>query len=206
MNRCKIEAEIGNDELMQLYVDDECICDVEKRFCCSGYVMRPALKMSSVFSIFRDEAYELYPDVENQYISYLDYLVVKCKEIQREEKKGDFLGMHNLYGKRKLNVFEIKGSFELSNGMFCLWGVSPEEGVSVDIYDDSSKKLLIGLEHHIRVSDPDNVDEELLRTLIESFIDELEDSMVYYYGERTCTFKESDIIEPIPKKTGRFAH
>ena len=113
--------------------------------------------------------------------------------------------MHNLYGKRKLNVLEIKGSFELNNGMFCIWGISSEEGVSVDIYDDSSRKLLIGLEHNIQVPDPDNVDEELLHVLIESFADELEDSMVYYYGEKDCTFEKSDITGPVPKKTGRFA-
>ena len=111
--------------------------------------------------------------------------------------------MHNLYGKRKLTAPEIKGSFTLSNGMFCVWGTPSDEGVSVDIYDDSSKTLLIGMEHGIDTFDvPDGM---FLKAIIESFIDELEDSMVYYYGPHEHTFEESELTSPIPKKTGRFA-
>lgn len=114
--------------------------------------------------------------------------------------------MHNLYGKRKLLVPEIKGSFTLSNGMFCVWGNTSDEGLSVDIYDDDSKQLLIGLEHGIHSNiGPSDDATELLNDLIESYSDELEDSMVYYYGPRECTFEESDIYKPVPKKTGRFA-
>ncbi|MEE5992272.1 MAG: hypothetical protein V3G42_03420 [Oscillospiraceae bacterium] len=117
--------------------------------------------------------------------------------------------MHNLYGKRKLNFLEIKGSFTLSNGMYCLWGNPKDEGLSVDIYDDDTKKLLIGMEHGIMgnndVSDINRTSESL-KNLMESFLDELEDSMVYYYGTRECTFEDSDITRPIPPKTGRFAN
>ena len=111
--------------------------------------------------------------------------------------------MHNLYGKRKLNPMEIQGSFTLSNGMFCLWGKPSDEGISVDIYDDKSKKLLIGMEHGIRCSgEPNN---EILKMLMESFLSDLEDSMVYYYGPHERTFEDDEITKPVPKKTGRFA-
>ena len=110
--------------------------------------------------------------------------------------------MHNLYGKRKLNVLEIKGHFTLSNGMFCVYGHPLDEGLSVDIYDDSSMKLLIGMEHSITCN---SNDPELLQMLIESYADELEDSMVYYYGPHECEFTSDELTTPIPKKTGRFA-
>jgi len=112
--------------------------------------------------------------------------------------------MHNLYGKRKLAAPEIRGSFTLSNGMFCVWGVPSDEGISVDVYDDASKKLLIGMEHGIIVNSK-NPDSLILKMLLESYIDELEDSMIYYYGPHDRTFEESELTEPVPKKTGRFA-
>ena len=104
-----------------------------------------------------------------------------------------------------LTTPEIKGSFTLSNGMFCVWGTPSDEGISVDIYDDASKTLLIGMEHNITTSIDENFDSSGLQMLLESFIDELEDSMVYYYGPHDCTFEESELTKPIPKKTGRFA-
>lgn len=116
--------------------------------------------------------------------------------------------MHNLYGKRRLNALEVKGSFTLSNGMFCVWGNPADEGLSADIYDDSSKKLLIGMEHGILAGGIANDDKDVessIRILLESFIDELEDSMVYYYGEKDSTFEKEDLTQPVPKKTGRFA-
>lgn len=117
--------------------------------------------------------------------------------------------MHNLYGKRKLKHYEIKGKFTLPNGMYCVWGNPPDEGISVDIYDDATKTLLIGMEHGIDVQTNNTNDVKrmtmLLKALIKSFIDELEDSMVYYYGPRECTFEEEDITKPVPAKTGRFA-
>lgn len=111
--------------------------------------------------------------------------------------------MHNLYGKRKLTAPEIKGSFTLSNGMFCAWGTPADEGVSVDIYDDASKKLLVGMEHGITVTGRSIG--ILLQELMESLTDEFEDSMVYYYGPHDCTFETEELMKPIPKKTGRFA-
>ena len=114
--------------------------------------------------------------------------------------------MHNLYGNRKLNAPEIKGSFTLSNGMYCVWGNTKDEGLAVDIYDDKTKKLLIGLEHNIQTNmDPNDIDQDALQSLIEGFADELEDSAVYYYGPREKTFEKEDFTRPIPKKTGRFA-
>ena len=116
--------------------------------------------------------------------------------------------MHNLYGKRKLLEPEIKGSFMLSNGMFCVWGEPEDEGISVDIYDDKTKQLLIGMEHGIacysQTSGPKDRTESL-RMLIESFQDDLEDSMVYYYGPRESTFGNEHLGKTVPQKTGRFA-
>lgn len=114
--------------------------------------------------------------------------------------------MHNLYGKRKLTVPEIKGSFTLSNGMFCVWGTPSDEGISVDVYDDASKTLLIGMEHGITANIDENSDGSVLRMLLESLVDELEDSMVYYYGPHDHTFEEVELTKPIPKKTGRFVN
>lgn len=112
--------------------------------------------------------------------------------------------MHNLYGKRKLTAPEIKGSFTLSNGMFCVWGTPSDEGISVDVYDDASKTLLVGMEHGI-IAKVENIDGSNLQMLLESFIDDLEDSMVYYYGPHDHTFEMSELTNPIPEKTGRFA-
>lgn len=111
--------------------------------------------------------------------------------------------MHNLYGNRKLSKKEIKGSFKLSNQMYCEWGVSDEEGIGVDIYDDKTKTLLVGLEHHLGTTSTPNA--KRLKLLLESFLYELEDSMVYYYGPKECQFTEEELYHPIPAKTGRFA-
>ncbi len=116
--------------------------------------------------------------------------------------------MHNLYGKRKLLEPEIKGSFTLSNGMFCVWGEPEDEGISVDIYDDKTKQLLIGMEHGIACySKATTIKErtEGLQMFIESLQDDLEDSMVYYYGPRESMFGNDHLGKPVPQKTGRFA-
>ena len=114
--------------------------------------------------------------------------------------------MHNLYGDRKLNPLEIKGGFTLSNGMYCVWGKTTDEGLSVDVYDDETKQLLVGLEHHIiwHKNTPDSDMAEVLGSMMENIREDLEDSMVYYYGPRECAFDTSTIKEPFPKKTGRF--
>lgn len=113
--------------------------------------------------------------------------------------------MHNLYGNRRLNALEIKGTFTLSNGMYCEWGRSAEEGLAVDVYDDASKSLLIGMEHNIFTFGPINPSDGSLKGFLESFAHELEDSMVYYYGPHDRPFEESELTKPTPKKTGRFA-
>ena len=112
--------------------------------------------------------------------------------------------MHNLQRKRRLNALEIKGSFMLPNGMYCEWGESADEGLAADVYDDASKALLIGMEHNIFAFGPINPYESL-KGFLEGFAYELEDSMVYYYGPHDRTFEESELTEPTPKKTGRFA-
>lgn len=116
--------------------------------------------------------------------------------------------MHNLYGKRRLNALEIKGAFTLSNGMYCEWGESVDEGLSVDIYDDATKKLLIGMEHGIHLLGDFEPDSRSLAGFIESFADELQDSMVYYFGPHERPFENTELdflFETTPKKTGRFA-
>lgn len=115
--------------------------------------------------------------------------------------------MHNLYGNRRLNALEIEGAFMLPNGMYCEWGRSAEEGLAVDVYDDATKQLLIGLEHNIMALGEyaEKPTSESLGEFIDSFAHELEDSMMYYYGPHDRPFEESELTEPTPKKTGRFA-
>lgn len=113
--------------------------------------------------------------------------------------------MHNLYGNRKLNALEVEGSFVLSNGMYCEWGRSVDEGLSVDIYDDKTKALLVGMEHGIYGTGGIKPSSRTLKPFIESFAHELEDSMVYYYGPRERSFELDELTKPTPKKTGRFA-
>ena len=122
---------------------------------------------------------------------------------QNNGKEG--VRMHNLYGNRRLNVLEIKGAFTLSNGMYCEWGESADEGLSVDIYDDKTKALLVGMEHGIYGTGGIKPSSRTLKPFIESFAHELEDSMVYYYGPRERSFELDELTKPVPKKTGRFA-
>ena len=113
--------------------------------------------------------------------------------------------MHNLYGNRKLNALEIKGAFTLSNGMYCVWGNPDDEGLSIDVYDDSSRKLLVGMEHNIKSNCTENKQTaKMLTNFAEGLKKEFEDSMVYYYGPFEHTLTKSDIKRPVPKKTGRF--
>lgn len=51
-----------------------------------------------------------------------------------------------------LNIMEQKGNFTLSNGLFCVYGISQRDNVSVDIYKDKTKKNLISMQHNIVVS------------------------------------------------------
>lgn len=131
----------------------------------------------------------------------------KQKKNAREGKitERKSMRMHNLYGNRRLNVLEIKGAFTLSNGMYCEWGESADEGLSVDIYDDKTKALLVGMEHGIYGTGGIKPSSRTLKPFIESFAHELEDSMVYYYGPRERSFELDELTKPTPKKTGRFA-
>lgn len=75
-------------------------------------------------------------------------------------------GCYTRYGTRPLNVMEIKASTTLKNGMFAVCGIVPEDGLSVDVYRDNTKKELIFMEHGFVTNNPDNY--ELLFMMTES--------------------------------------
>ena len=61
-------------------------------------------------------------------------------------------GCYTRYGTRPLTAMEIKAETELSNGMYAVSGVVPEDGISIDVYADATKKDLIFMEHGITVT------------------------------------------------------
>lgn len=61
-------------------------------------------------------------------------------------------GCYTRYGTRPLTAMEIKAETELSNGMYAVSGVVPEDGVSIDVYADATKKDLIFMEHGIETN------------------------------------------------------
>jgi len=61
-------------------------------------------------------------------------------------------GFYTRYGTRPLTAMEIKAETELSNGMYAVSGVVPEDGISIDVYADATKKDLIFMEHGITVT------------------------------------------------------
>ena len=74
MNRCKIKIRYNR---LMLYIDNRFICNVVKRDYRNGhhgYVMKT---VSGLF-VFQNEANRQYPNAENPYISYLDYLVAQA--------------------------------------------------------------------------------------------------------------------------------
>ena len=77
--------------------------------------------------------------------------------------------MGAMYGKRPLNMLEIKGTFVLSNGMYCVYGQNTE-GVCVDVYKDHTRKYLVSMQHGIITNA--GLDEEMLKGLIETMIHE----------------------------------
>ena len=109
--------------------------------------------------------------------------------------------MNNLYGIQPLTAPEIKGSFTLSNGMWCVWGTSTKEGLCFDVFDSKENKLLVGMEHGCGVfnTSPDQIG-DMLHQLAESMKEDFEDSMVYYYGSKKSQFTEEDITLPVPEK------
>ena len=79
--------------------------------------------------------------------------------------------MGAMYGKRPLHMLEIKGSFTLSNKMYCVYGKN-EEGVCVDVYKDKTRKELVSMQHGIQSNHGDELNAEMLAHLMESMIDE----------------------------------
>ena len=77
--------------------------------------------------------------------------------------------MGAMYGKKPLNRLEIKGTFVLSNGMYCVYGQNTE-GVCVDVYKDNTRKELVSMQHGIITNT--GLNEEMLKGFIESMIDE----------------------------------
>ena len=66
--------------------------------------------------------------------------------------KNEYInGCYTRYGSRPLNTLEVKASKVLSNGMFAVVGNIPEDGVSVDVYNNKSKSELIFMEHGITI-------------------------------------------------------
>ena len=62
------------------------------------------------------------------------------------------------YGRSAGNVLSVRGSFSLSNGMFCKYGVT-DDGIGVDVYKDKSCNELISEQRGIQIGliDMDNV-------------------------------------------------
>lgn len=81
--------------------------------------------------------------------------------------------MGAMYGKKPLNLLEIKGTFVLSNGMYCVYGHNIE-GICVDVYNDNTRKELVSMQHGIMTfgNTTANLNAEMLKGLIESMIDE----------------------------------
>ena len=71
-----------------------------------------------------------------------------------------------------LTVLDVKGSFELNNGMFCVWGSSKEEPgcYAADIYKNKAsvfiKDALVRMEHRIHSNVPMN--SKFLKMLVDS--------------------------------------
>lgn len=58
-------------------------------------------------------------------------------------------GCYTRHGTRPLTAMEIKAETKLSNGMYAVSGIVPEDGISIDVYADATKKDLIFMEHGI---------------------------------------------------------
>lgn len=80
------------------------------------------------------------------------------KQSSKTTEKEYINGCYTRYGTRPLNIMEIKASTTLSNGMFAVCGVVPEDGISVDVYKDNTRKELIFMEHGITANTTDSYD------------------------------------------------
>lgn len=67
-------------------------------------------------------------------------------------------GCYTRYGTRPLNVMEIKAITTLSNGMCAVAGFIPEDGISIDVYKDSTRNVLVFMEHGIISNVDDDYD------------------------------------------------
>lgn len=75
-------------------------------------------------------------------------------------------GCYTRYGTRPLNAMEIKAATTLSNGMYAVAGIVPEDGISIDVYKDSTRNTLVFMEHGI-ISNVDDYNYEFLFLLAE---------------------------------------
>ena len=74
--------------------------------------------------------------------------------------------MEATFTKRPLSGREIKGSFSLSNGMYCVYG-SNSTGVGVDVYADEERKDLRAMHRDINLSSF-AVNEDILKHQMEN--------------------------------------
>lgn len=77
--------------------------------------------------------------------------------------------MAHMNGTTILENRDIKGDFVLSNRMYCVWGYHPEDGLSVDVYEDALRDNLIAMEHNIQGEGASSL---VLKGFIEGMIDE----------------------------------
>lgn len=84
-------------------------------------------------------------------------------------------GCYTRYGTRPLTAMEIKAETKLSNGMQAVLGIVPEDGISIDVYADATKKDLIFMEHGIEtnVDLADEDDCSFVFQLAEGFLKEM---------------------------------
>ena len=68
-------------------------------------------------------------------------------------------GCYTKYGSRPLSPLEIKRKVQLPNGMWCVMGKIPEDGISVDVYRDKDLHDLVFMEHGYATNAPENIDE-----------------------------------------------
>lgn len=81
-----------------------------------------------------------------------------------------------MYGTKPISALETKGHFTLSNGMYCVMGVT-SNGNSIDVYSDSSKKKLISMQHGIggnmiNFKKPTRNDIQYAKMFMESMVNE----------------------------------
>lgn len=62
---------------------------------------------------------------------------------------------------------EIKATTTLSNGMYAVAGIVPEDGISIDVYKDATRDTFIFMEHGI-ISNVDDDNYKVLFLLAEN--------------------------------------